>query len=82
MNTEIGGYGRKALHCGVFGRCIAGTWRTGNMLFFNNVIILMAVAGFVTPASRASSWARWGSSPPHVRHPTTRGWAQGRLRLK
>ena len=54
-------------HCGVFGRCIAGTWRTGNMLYFN-VIILMAVAGFVTCIACFFMGAV-GSSPPHVRHP-------------
>ena len=54
-------------HCGVFGRCIAGTWRTGNMLYFN-VIILMAVAGFVTCIACFFMGAA-GSSPPHVRHP-------------
>ena len=31
----------------VFGRCIAGHGLKGNMIYFN-VIILMAVAGFVT----------------------------------
>ena len=54
-------------HCGVFGRCIAGTWRTGNMLYFN-VIILMAVAGFVTCIACFFMGAV-GSAPPHVRHP-------------
>ena len=54
-------------HCGVFGRCIAGTWRSGNMPYFN-VIILMAVAGFITCIACFFMGAV-GSAPPHVRHP-------------
>lgn len=34
-------------HCGVFGRCIAGTWRSGNMPAFG-MIILMGYAGVLT----------------------------------
>ena len=34
-------------HCGVFGRCIAGTWRSGNMPAFG-CIILMGYAGVLT----------------------------------
>ena len=57
----------RALHLRCVAVCIAGTWRTGNMLYFN-VIILMAVAGFVTCIACFFMGAV-GSSPPHVRHP-------------
>jgi len=35
-------------HCGVFGRCIAGTWRTGNMPFFCTIIAMGYAGGLTT----------------------------------
>jgi hypothetical protein len=33
---------------GVFGRCIAGTWRTGNMPFFCTIIAMGYAGGLTT----------------------------------
>ena len=39
-------------HCGVFGRCIAGTWRSGNMPAFG-LIITMGYCGAITAVAAA-----------------------------
>ena len=44
-------------HCGVFGRCIAGTWRSGNMPAFGMIILTGYVAFFTTVATCITAFA-------------------------